>query len=139
MPRKLTDQDLFSAIMKAYNLRSGGVETSIKNSKQGLGLNKRNKKRFDAQHMLILLAQLAYNIAVWVRNQLVQHSSIIAGFGMLRLIRDAFHISGKIQFDEKGYVNLIILNQAHKLAKVFLDTWRSSFPRDDLSLILGKI
>ena len=139
MPRKLTDQDLFSAIMKAYNLRSGGVETSIKNSKQGLGLNKRNKKRFDAQHMLILLAQLAYNIAVWVRNQLVQHSSILAGFGMLRLIRDAFHISGKIQFDEKGYVNLIILNQAHKLAKVFLDTWRSSFPRDDLSLILGKI
>jgi len=139
MPRKLTDQDLFSAIMKAYNLRSGGVETSIKNSKQGLGLNKRNKKRFDAQHMLILLAQLAYNIAVWARNQLAQHSSILAGFGMLRLIRDAFHISGKVQFDEKGNVNLIILNQAHKLAKVFLDTWHAGFPRDDLSLILGKI
>jgi len=139
MPRKLTDQDLFSAIMKAYNLRSGGVETSIKNSKQGLGLNKRNKKRFDAQHMLLLLAQLAYNIAVWVRNQLARHSSTIAGFGMLRLIRDAFHISGKIQFDEKGHVNLIILNQAHKLAKVFQDTWHASCPRDDLSLILGKI
>jgi hypothetical protein len=139
MPRKLTDQDLFSAVMKAYNLRSGGVETSIKNSKQGLGLNKRNKKRFDAQHMLLLLAQLAYNIAVWVRNQLAQHSSTIAGFGMLRLIRDAFHISGKVQFDEKGNVNLIILNQAHKLAKVFQDTWRSAAPRDDLSLILGKI
>jgi hypothetical protein len=43
MPRKLTDQDLFSAIMKAYNLRSGGVETSIKNSKQGLGLNSATK------------------------------------------------------------------------------------------------
>jgi hypothetical protein len=139
MPRKLTDQDLFSAIMKAYNLRSGGVETSIKNSKQGLGLNKRNKKRFDAQHMLLLLAQLAYNIAIWARNQLAQHSSIIAGFGMLRLVRDAFHISGKVQFDEKGNVNLIILNQAHKLAKVFLDTWHVDFPRDDLSLILGKI
>jgi hypothetical protein len=139
MPRKLTDQDLFSAIMKAYNLRSGGVETSIKNSKQGLGLNKRNKKRFDAQHMLLLLAQLAYNIAVWVRNQLARHSATIAGFGMLRLIRDAFHISGKIQFDEKGHVNLIILNQAHKLAKVFQDTWHASCPRDDLSLILGKI
>ena len=139
MSRKLTDPDLFSALMKAYNLRSGGVETSIKNSKQGLGLNKRNKKRFDAQHMLLLLAQLAYNVAVWVRNQLAQHSSTIAGFGMLRLIRDAFHISGKIQFDEQGKVNLIVLNQAHKLAKVFIDTWRSAFPRDDLSLSLGKI
>ena len=139
LPRKLTDQVLFSAIMKAYNLHSGDVETSIKNSKQGLGLNKRNKKRFDAQHMLLLLAQFAYNIAVWVRNQLAHHSSTIASFGMLRLIRDAFHISGKIQFDEKGNVNLIILNQAHKLAKVFHDTWHSSFPRDDLWLILGKI
>ena len=139
MPRKLTEQDLFSAVMKAYNLRSGGVETSIKNSKQGLGLNKRNKKRFGAQQMLLLLAQLAYNIAVWVRNQLARHSSTIAGFGMLRLIRDAFHISGKVQCDEKGVVNLIVLNQAHKLAKVFQDTWRSSCPRDDLSLILDKI
>ena len=89
--------------------------------------------------MLLLLAQLAYNIAVWARNQLAQHSSTIASFGMLCLIRDAFHISGKVQFDEKGNVNLIILNQSHKLAKAFHETWQSCFPRDDLSLILGKI
>ncbi len=139
MPRKFTDQDLFSAILKAYNLRSGGVETSIRNSKQGLGLNKRNKKRFEAQHMLLLLAQLAYNIAIWARNQLAQHSAKIASFGMLRLIRDAFRISGKVQFDEKGNVNLISLNQSHNLAKVFQLTWQSCFPRNDLSLILGKI
>jgi hypothetical protein len=139
LPRKFTDQDLFSAILKAYNLRSGGVETSIKNSKQGLGLNKRNKKRFEAQHMLLLLAQLAYNIAVWARNQLAQHSATIAHFGMVRLIRDAFHISGKVQFDENGNVNLIILNQTHKLAKTFQLTWLACGPRDDLSLILGKI
>lgn len=139
MPKKLTDQDLFSAIMQAYNLRSGGVETSIKNSKQGLGLNKRNKKRFHAQHMLLLLAQLAYNIAVWVRRQLAQHSSTIAHFGLLRLIREAFHISGKVQFDEKGAIDLIILNQSHKLAKAIQQTWQSCFARDDLSLILGKI
>lgn len=139
MPKKHTEQDLFSAIMKAYNLRSGGVETSIKNSKQGLGLNKRNKKRFEAQHMLLLLAQLAYNIAVWARNQLARHSATIASFGMLRLVRDAFHISGKVQFDENGNVNLIILNQSHKLAKAFQQTWQFCFPRDDLLFSLGKI
>jgi len=139
IPRQPTQQDLFSAIMKTYNLRSAGVETSIKNSKQGLGLNKRNKKRFEAQHMLLLLAQLAYNIAVWVRNQLAQCSATIASFGMLRLIRDAFRISGKVQFDEKGNINLIVLNQSHKLAKAFQETWQFCFPRDDLSLILGKI
>jgi len=139
MPRQPTDPDLFSAILKAYNLRSGGVETSIKNSKQGLGLNKRNKKRFEAQHMLLLLAQLAYNVAVWVRNRLAQYSSTIASFGMLRLIRDAFSISGKVQFDETGNVNLIVLNQSHQLAKAFQVTWRFCFPRNDLPLILGKI
>ena len=137
--KKYTDPGLFSAILKAYNLRSGGVETSIKNSKQGLGLNKRNKKRFEAQHLLLLLAQLAYNIAVWTRNQLAHHSATVARFGMVRLIRDAFHISGKVQFDENGKVHLVILNQSHKLAKVFLQTWLACFPRNDLSLILGKI
>ena len=139
MPKRFTQQEFFSALMKAYNLRSGGVETSFKNSKQGLGLNKRNKKRFVAQHLLLLLAQLAYNIAVWVRNELKKHSTLIASFGMLRLIRDAFHISGKVQFDKKGKVNLIILNETHKLAKAFQQTWQSCFARDDLSLILGKI
>jgi Transposase DDE domain group 1 len=139
LPRHLTDQELFSAIMKAYNLRSGGVETSIRNSKQGLGLNKRNKKRFHAQHLLLLLAQLAYNIAVWARNQLKEYSTLIASFGMLRLIRDAFHISGQVQVDEQGKVNLIILNQSHKLARAFQQTWQACFPRNDLSLILGKI
>jgi len=139
MPRSLTDPDLFSAILKAYNLRSGGVETSIKNSKQALGLNKRNKKRFHAQHMLLLLAQLAYNIAVWVRNKLKKYSALLASFGMLRLIRDAFHISGQVRFDETGNVNLIILNQTHKLARAFQHTWQFCFARNDLSLILGKI
>lgn len=139
MPESFSEQDLFSVIMKAYNLRSGGVETSFRNSKQGLGLNKRNKKRFDAQYMLLLLAQLAYNIAVWARNQLASHSKSIARFGMSRLIREAFRISGQIQFDEKGKVNRIVLNQAHKLANVFQQTWQSTFPDNDLSLILGKI
>jgi hypothetical protein len=56
MPNTSSEQDLLSAIVKAYNLRSGGVETSFKNSKQGLGLNKRNKKSFFAQHMLDLVS-----------------------------------------------------------------------------------
>ena len=139
MPRHFTQLEFFSAILRAYNLRSGGVETSFKNSKQALGLTKRNKKSFMAQHLLILLAQLAYNIAVWVRNALEKHSSVIASFGMLRLIRDAFHISGQVLFDQQGNVNLIILNQSHKLAQAFYDTWQSCFARDDLPLILGKI
>jgi hypothetical protein len=139
MPKQYTQPELLSAIMKAYNLRSGGVETSIKNSKQGLGLHKRNKKRFHAQQMLLLLAQLAYNITVWVRSLLAQHSPLLASFGMVRMIRDAFQISGKILSDENGNLILIVLNQSHKLAKTFQLTWLVCFPHNDLPLILGKI
>ena len=135
----VTEQELFSAILKAYNLRSGGVETSFKNSKQGLGLHQRNKKSFQAQQMLILLAQLAYNITTWVRSELARHKSEMKHFGMLRMIRDAFSISGKLQFDEKGTLVLVVLNKTHKLAKIFYETWQSSFTRDDLSLILDEI
>jgi hypothetical protein len=44
------------AMLYAYDLGSGGVETSVKGSRQGLGLTKRNKKRFATQEMLVLLA-----------------------------------------------------------------------------------
>src|SRR5437016_6811127 len=39
-----------------YDQRGGGVETSFKGDKQGLGMSKRGKKRFEAQQMLMLLA-----------------------------------------------------------------------------------
>jgi len=139
LPKAITQLELFSAIMKAYNLRSGGVETSFKNSKQGLGLRKRNKKSFQAQRMLILLAQLAYNITVWVRNELTKFKPNLKHFGMLRMIRDVFSISGKIVFDHNGNMLQVVLNKQHSLAKIFYETWHSAFARNNLSLILHQI
>src|SRR5205814_10272596 len=48
-----------------YDARGGGIETVHKQDKQGLGLTARNKKRFVAQQMLVLLAGLAHNVIVW--------------------------------------------------------------------------
>jgi len=42
-----------------YDKRGGMIETEIKESKQGIGINKRSKKRFAAQQMVILLGSLA--------------------------------------------------------------------------------
>jgi hypothetical protein len=139
IPETYTELDLISAIVDAYDLRGGGVETSYKNSKQGIGLHKRNKKSFHAQEMLILLAQLAYNITGWVQNELAQHSSTIASFGTLRMIRDAFQIAGKIEFDSKGNIVSITLNQIHKLAQAFHDYWQSHFAQSEMCFILGEI
>ena len=139
MPQTYTELNLISAIMDAYDLRGGGVETSYKNSKQGIGLHKRNKKSFHAQEMLVLLAQLAYNITGWVQNELAQYSSKISSFGTLRMIRDAFQISGKIEFDTNGNIVSITLNQIHKLAHAFHDYWQSRFAQSQMSFILDKI
>lgn len=139
MPETYTELDLISTIVTAYDLRAGGVETSYKNSKQGIGLLKRNKKCFHAQELLVFLAQLAYNMTGWVQNELAQHSSTIASFGILRMIRDAFQISGKIEFDINGNMIHICLNQIHRLAKPFHDFWQNRFSQSQTSFILGEI
>ena len=139
MPETFSESELFSAIVQAYDLRGGSVETSYKNSKQGIGLLKRNKKCFHAQEMLVLLAQLAYNITGWVQNELAQHSSTIASFGTLRMIQDAFQIAGKIDFDSNGNIVSITLNQFHKLAKAFQEYWLARFTQSEMCFILGEI
>jgi hypothetical protein len=105
------------AYVTFYDQRGGGIETSLKGDKQGLGLTKRNKKRFEAQQMLALLGTLAHNVVVWARRWL----AIAEGShcGILRMVRDVFHISGFLSFDAGRCVVEIVLNQhsrrAHKL------------------------
>lgn len=138
-PTPPTDQELFAAIVDVYDLRAGGIETTFKNSKQGLGLNKRNKKSFAAQEILILLAQLAYNLIRWVRQHLARSQPEFAHWGMLRMIRDLFHIPGKIRFDPQGQAVQVVLSKRHTLAGPFYHACQSQFAFNRLRLILGKI
>jgi hypothetical protein len=55
-----------------YDKRAGTVELEIKESKQGVGIGKRSKKRFAAQQMVMLLGSLAHNLSVWARRWLTQ-------------------------------------------------------------------
>jgi hypothetical protein len=123
----------------AYDLRGGGVETAIKGSKQGLGITKRNKKSFHAQEMLLLLAQLAYNITAWVRDGLASCQAKLRQFGMLRMVRDAFHIAGCLSFDADGHIVQISLNRAHHLAASFIDAFAAFLARDGTVANLRQI
>ena len=102
------------AYVTFYDLRGGGIETSLKGDKQGLGLTKRNKKRFEAQHMLVLLGSLAHNVVGWARQWLT--SPHIQHCGILRMVRDVFHISGLLRFDPCIHIVEIVLNQGARLA-----------------------
>lgn len=105
---------VLQAYVTFYDLRGGGIETSLKGDKQGLGLTKRNKKRFEAQHMLVLLGSLAHNVVIWARQWL--SSPQIQRYGILRMVRDVFHISGWLRFDVLTHVVEIVLNQDARLA-----------------------
>jgi hypothetical protein len=139
LPAPCTDLERLMAIVQAYDLRGGGVETSYKDSKQGVGVNHRNKKRFAAQEMLVLLAQLAYNLVGWVQKELAHHSATLATFGTLRMVRDAFHIPGKLEFDPEDQLVAITLNQLHKLASAFCAYWQVQFAQSHMSFNLGEI
>jgi len=140
-PRPKTAQttDILFAAMRAYDLRGGGVETSYKGSKQGLGLTNRNKRRFAAQEMLVLLAQLAYNLITWTRNQFADRTSKLRQYGVLRMVRDVFRIPGSITLNDEGHILQITLNQAHCLALSFQKVLQSTLARDGTSLNLGQI
>src|SRR5713226_6918065 len=105
--------------VRFYDQRGGGVETSFKGDKQGLGIGKRSKKRFAAQQMVMLLGSLAHNVIIWARHWLA--SPALRQYGMLRMVRDVFHISGFLLTDALGQVVQIVLNQAAPLAPALVD------------------
>jgi hypothetical protein len=111
--------EVLLAYVTFYDQRGGGVETSFKGDKQGLGLGTRSKKRFEAQQMVMLLGSLAHNVIIWARRWLA--SPALQHYGMLRMVRDVFHISGFLLTDACGQVTQIVLNQAAPLASALVD------------------
>jgi hypothetical protein len=139
MPESLEPSAILLAALHAYDLRSGGVETQNRGDKQGLGLSRRNKHLFEAQEMLVLLAQIAHNIVIWTRNELAQADPRMQKYGIQRTVRDVLQIPGRIHIGSDGNVETITLNRKHPLAPVFHKAFASSLAADDLSLILGQI
>ena len=117
----LQDADDPKAVLLAYvnfyDLRGGGVEIEIKQDKQGLATNKRNKRRFEAQQVLIQLEALAHNVLIWARQWLAPRCPKIARLGLKRLVRDVFQMDGFLIFDQSLDLLQIVLCQTDPLAK----------------------
>ena len=122
--------------VRFYDQRGGGVETSFKGDKQGLGIGKRSKKRFAAQQMVMLLGSLAHNVIVWARRWLA--SPALQHYGILRMVRDVFHISGFLLTDACGQVTQIVLNQAAPLASAFVHPLRKLLLAAHVAVNLGQ-
>ncbi len=128
------------AYVYLYDQRGGGVETSFKGDKQGLGSTTRNKKRFEAQQMVMLLGSLAHNVVIWARSWLIQPtgSCKLRHYGMLRMVRDVFHVSGFLVFDALDQLVEIVLNQAAPLAPILVTSLQELLAPAHVALNLGQ-
>jgi hypothetical protein len=121
-----------------YDARGGGVETANKEDKQGLGIGKRSKKRFEAQQVVGQLGRLAHNLVVWAREWLVLEVPTVRKLGVKRLVRDVFAVNGLVERDAAGRIQRIVLNQAHCYARRFLVAFQALVEVDHVALSLGE-
>lgn len=129
------------AYVSFYDQRGGGVETSFKGDHQGLGLTKRNKKRFEAQQMVILLGSLAHNVVAWVQHWLTSplaSASPLQRYGTLRMVRDVFHVSGFLITDATDHIVQIVFNQAAPLASVLANSFQRLLAPEHVAINLGQ-
>jgi hypothetical protein len=134
-----TPEQLLWAIVYAYDLRSGGIETSFRQSKEGLHIHHRNKRRFDAQEMLLLLAQLAQNVLLWFRRRLAKHVTRWRRFGLKRLLHEVLAIPGRLCFDDHARIVGLIFDKQQPSATAFVRAVALGLFTDDLSFCLDKI
>jgi len=127
------------AYVYCYDRRGGGVETAIKGDKQGLGVTKRNKKRFEAQQIVTQLNALAHNTIVWARQWLTPYVPRVRSWGIMRMVRDVFHVSGQIVFDHRQSISQIMLNPADPLAKGLAPGLFALLGAEHIAVTLGEI
>jgi hypothetical protein len=126
------------AYVALYDQRGGGVETTFKEDKQGLGITKRSKKRFAAQQVVVALGALAHNVLVWAKRWLHEHLPGITRFGVKRLVRDIFGIGGQVELTADGHVTRIVLNQANRLSRWLLAALQALASSADVAVNLGE-
>jgi hypothetical protein len=83
---------------------------------------------------------LAHNVVIWARRWLTQAArpAKLRHYGMLRMVRDVFHISGFLVFDALGQLVEIVLNQAAPLASVLVESLRELLAPAHVALNLGQ-
>ena len=74
----------------------------------------------------MLLGTLAHNVVTWARQWLTEAAapSKLRHYGILRMVRDVFHVSGFLLLDASCHVVQIVLNQAAPLTPILVESLR---------------
>jgi hypothetical protein len=125
--RRYEPATVLLAYVYFYDQRGGGIETSLKEDKQGLGITKRNKKRFEAQAVLTQLNALAHNVLVWAKGWLAAAAPCLKHYGIPRLLRDVFSIPGVIESTE---TQPLVISRNYGSPALLVKAVPVYFPRD---------
>jgi hypothetical protein len=134
-------QKVLLGLVYFYDQRGGGIETEIKQDKQGLGLGTRNKKRFEGQQMLVLLGALAHNVLVWSRQLMKTEPTegqAAEPYGMYRMVRDILTMNGLIWLNVSGQITQIVLNQLDPFARNWLKAFDKLLSDTQVGISLGQ-
>jgi hypothetical protein len=126
------------ALMYLYDERGGAAETSFKGDKQGLGMRKRIKRHWEGQQMLTLLGSVAHNLVVWSRRWLAALEPSLAAYGIKRMVRDVFHLHGRVVLNGWGQLVKIVISASIPLAERVRCACLKLFGMHSLPIILGK-
>jgi hypothetical protein len=126
------------AYARLYDERGGTVEIELKESKQGIGVTKRNKKRYAAQQMVMLLGTLAHNVVLWAKQWLMADAPKLKRYGVVRIVRDVLQVSGFLELEATGGIKRIVLNKASALARHCAKSLRILLRREHVAVILGE-
>lgn len=137
---KLLDDGRAVALAYAYlyDKRGGTIEIEFKEDKQGFGLTKRNKKRYEAQQIVVLLSALAHNVVVWAREWLSGESQKVRRNGVLRMVRDIFTVSGFLEIGPENSVRRIVLSYAATWARRCANSLRALLKQQHVRVTLGE-
>lgn len=127
------------AYARLYDQRAGAIEVEIRESKQGVGINRRRKKRAAAQAMLTLLGTLAHNVLVWAREWLSAGEPRLKQYGLVRLLRDVLSVSGFIEADERGVEMGVVLNRGSMLARLLACGLRQLLGEQAVAISLSSL
>jgi hypothetical protein len=127
------------AYAQLYDQRAGAIEIKIKEDKQGVGINRRRKKRAAAQAMLTLLGTLAHNVLVWARAWLAEAEPRLKQYGIVRLLRDVLCVSGFVETDRSGHAVGVVLNRGSTLARLLAGSLRELLGEQAVTVSLGDL
>ena len=144
-----------AALVLEYDRRSGTPESSFAQDYQALSLRKYRKSKFIAQQVLLLLAQLAHNLMIWMKYWLIEAvekpdtaseninnphlkaRQMLQQRGLKRIRRDILTIPGKVCFEGKKIVG-IRLNPLYPMIAHVSTACNALFQQYEMVVLLDK-